>query len=250
MHPQQVCRYTNLSGAVDTLEGMDAIQRDFGRLAGWVYPNIKVKYKVLHLHQGSSQYRYKLEDEQIKSSPTKKDLGCWWMKNWTRFGNLRLQKANCILGYIKRSIVNRSREVILLLYSALVRDQLEHSVQFWGSQCKEDMYLFDCAQRRARKMIRGLKHLSYEERLKEFLLYSLEKRRFWGHLNAAFQYRKETYKKEGERLLTRACNDRTRGNGFKLKDSRFRLDIRKKFHTVKVVRHWTRLPREVLDSPS
>jgi len=71
-------------------------------------------------------------------------------------------------------------------------------------------------------MIRGMEHLSYEDRLRELGLFSLEKRRLWGHLIAAFQYLKGAYKQVGEELLTRACDDRTRGNGFKLKEGRFR----------------------------
>ena len=66
----------------------------------------------------------------------------------------------------------------------------------------------------------------------------------------AFQYLKGAYRKAGEGLFIRACSNRTRGNGFKLKDERFRLDIRNKFFTVKVVRHWNCLPREVVDAPS
>jgi len=99
-------------------------------------------------------------------------------------------------------------------------------------------------------VIRGLEHLSYEERLTESGLFSLQNRRHRGDLIAAFQYPKGAYMKAGDGHFTRPCNDRTRSNGFKLKDGRFKLDIRKKVFTVRVVKHWNKLPREAVDAPS
>ena len=84
-------------------------------------------------------------------------------------------------------------------------------------------------------MIRGLEQLSYEER--ELGLFSLEKRSPQGDLTVAFQYLKGAYKQEGEPLFTRVDSDRTRGNGFQLRQGRFRLDIRRKFSTQGVVTH-------------
>ncbi|PKU41420.1 hypothetical protein llap_8285 [Limosa lapponica baueri] len=153
---------------------------------------------------------------------------------------LEAKKANGILGCTRKSVTSRSREVILPFCSPLL----------WSPQHRKDMDLLEWVQQRATKMIRGLEHLSYEDRLRELGLFILEKRRLQGDLIAAFQYLKGTYRKDGEGLFIRECSDRTRGNGFKLKEGRFRLDSRNEFFTVMVVRLWNRLPREVVDAPS
>lgn len=168
--------------------------------------------------------------------------------NFSLHINAKVNKANSILGIIKRNFRYLSQESFVMLYKALVRSHLEYAIAVWCPYKKGDISSLEKVQRRATKLIGSIKHLPYVERLIQLKLPTLKYRRARGDMIEVFKILHGFYDNTSNITLTPHVGVATRGNKYKLYKRSVKHDLKKHFFTNRVVSLWNSLPDEVVDS--
>ena len=119
-------------------------------------------------------------------------------------------------------------------------------MQFWSPQLRKDVAVIEKVQRRATRLIPGQARLSYEERLKETWLWTLEMRWFQGDMMEMFKIMKGKDKIGADELFSRVDSDRTRGHSLRVKKRRVKMVVRSGSFTQRVVNAWNGLPGKVV----
>ena len=247
---------TKLFRKVNTDGDKQHLQNDLDRLVKWSEKWQMLfnfgKCKCLHTGHGNLNVNYKMGDTALGTTVKEKDLGVTIsadMKVSEQCG-IAASKGNQILGLIRRNITYKGKKLIIPLYKAIVRPHLEYCIQAWRPYRKKDIDTLERIQRRATKMIPELRDLSYEERLKECGLTTLETRRLRGDQIEVFKILNGYENIDRNMFFSLKKDSRTRGREVKLVKDQCRLDIRKHSFLQKTINEWNKLSTDCVTASS
>ena len=247
---------TKLFRKVNTDGDKQHLQNDLDRLVKWSEKWQMLfnfgKCKCLHTGHGNLNVNYKMGDTVLGTTVKEKDLGVTIsadMKVSEQCG-IAASKGNQILGLIRRNITYKGKKLIIPLYKAIVRPHLEYCIQAWRPYRKKDIDTLERIQRRATKMIPELRDLSYEERLKECGLTTLETRRLRGDQIEVFKILNGYENIDRNMFFSLKKDSRTRGHEVKLVKDQCRLDIRKHSFSQRTINEWNKLSTDCVTASS
>lgn len=189
-----------------------------------------------------------LNGKKLNVSEMEKDLGIY-VSSTMKFARQcaeAVKKANKVIGIIKRNFTNFNRKVILNLYKSLVRPHLDYCIPVWRPYLKKDIMLLEGVQRRMTRIISGMNGKSYEERLQELGLMTIQQRHARQDLITFYNITRGRIKIDYEEFVDMISDSRTRGNSRRIRPSKVRLELRRNSYFQRIWKDWNKLPESVV----
>ena len=218
----------------------------------WQLPFNASKCKVMHFGTSNEKRKYVLNDHQLETSNSEKDLGVF-VDNELKFHvhtAAATKKANQIVGVIKRSYESRDPKTITMLYKAMVRPHLEYGNAIWGPFYQADIKAVEAVQHRVTKLIPQLKDKPYEERLRSLELPSLVYRRRRGDMITMYKLMNGFVRIDHSNLFTPPKTLYTRGHNHRVFKTHATKNARKNSFSQRIVNDWNHLPKHVINAPT
>jgi hypothetical protein len=208
------------------------------------------KCSVMHVGKNNQHFQYSMNNVIMESVEQQRDLGVIITNDLKHEKQVKksVKNASRMLGFIARTFEYKSKNIMIPLYKALVRPHLEYAVQLWSPNLRKDINKMEKIQRKATKMIPGLRNLSYEQRLQQLELISLEQRRLRGQLIETYKYLNGFNDASLEGLFERDINVRTRNNGHKLIRETFRTSKAQNSFPFNIPSAWNLLPESIVSA--
>ena len=254
---------TKVAQIVETEEDVQKMQSVIDELARWTKEwgmnfNVK-KCKIMHVGSRNKKHKYTMDGEELAAVTEEKDLGVWLEASHkpTKQCAAAAKAAHFALGQIQRSFHYRKKENLVPLWKTFVRPRLEFAVAAWSPWQEGDIKSLEKVQERLVRMLSDVRGSTYEERVADAGLTTLKERRVRGDaietfksLNGFNRVKKENWFQltpEGARDTRRTASVTEEGVQKKtaIEQEQSRLEVRRNFFNVRVVKEWNRIPDEV-----
>lgn len=198
---------------------------------------------------------YSMDNVQMKVVDSEKDLGITFDNTLSFEEHIisKVNKANSLVGMLRRSFLHLDKDMFKKIFVAIVRPHIEYGEAVWNPKAKKLISSLEKVQRRASKMVPGLGNLSYEERLRELKLPTLQYRRYRGDMIETYKLAHELYDTSNDFMKFKPSNARghnLRGHRFMIEKERPDKDIRRCAFKCRVTNQWNNLPEAIVNAPS
>ena len=251
---------TKIWRKISKVEDATLLQEDLNKLRAWTKTSLMDfnvdKCKVMHVnHSLGTSYTLERDGKNCRLLEVREERDLGVMVRSDLKVELQCEKAaakaSSVLGLINRHFKDLDIDSFRILYKSFVRSHLEYCVQVWSPYLRKDIEILEKVQRKATRLVTGMRKTGYEERLRVIGLQTLEQRRIRGDMLEVYKILTGREDVDWRQYFVRSDGESgTRGHSLKLYKPRCRTSLRAGFFSQRIVENWNRLPREVVEAPS